>query len=403
MKGLVWEFVTDHVIHWAIGATDKFSINMARAKVPGGWLILITNDVLTQTPGGSKMHDRGMEYRQNGFFYPDPLHSWQLEDIEPIPASAETPAEPTFMVEAERNELQERINEFMRMSMQPFIPTTIMVKGRQEDGTILLAHHPQLPNEIKTFHHVMKQMNYKVVAAGLNGESTVIKLDADAADVAYFFEKKKEQILDNFTAITSLQADRMGITPIPIYDTIFASIGMAIEGYDTATIPDGDIIKILSAQEVGVDIGINNKREAFMLTDELLWQPITLLPAKVDAPAPINETGSTLFPDSNQSGDQKQESLGADIMNTLDDMIKDPAKVLKLIQNGLLTAMEPKPAPGINIMEPEVNDGSRYRLVHGKLTRKEKTALKEVVASLGFIVSEENSTDEDTLIILENA
>jgi hypothetical protein len=53
---------------------------MSRAKVPGGWLVRICNEVQTiRGTGEINQLDTGFEWRESICFLPDPTHSWGTE------------------------------------------------------------------------------------------------------------------------------------------------------------------------------------------------------------------------------------------------------------------------------------------------------------------------------------
>lgn len=45
-----------------------------RARVPGGWFVLVTSEVVSTFPDGRR--ESGYEWRESIVFYPDPSHSW---------------------------------------------------------------------------------------------------------------------------------------------------------------------------------------------------------------------------------------------------------------------------------------------------------------------------------------
>ena len=60
--------------------TPRFGMYIARAKVPGGWLVTCTQDVNTQLPERG-ITGQGYEWRTSITFVPDPNHEWK-EDTE---------------------------------------------------------------------------------------------------------------------------------------------------------------------------------------------------------------------------------------------------------------------------------------------------------------------------------
>lgn len=53
---------------------SNISATIQRAKVPGGWLVLAVDDVLSQMAQGNIT---GFEWRSNITFVPDPTYSWK--------------------------------------------------------------------------------------------------------------------------------------------------------------------------------------------------------------------------------------------------------------------------------------------------------------------------------------
>ena len=54
-----------------------------RINVPGGWLVLFTNDVMTLSEQGESKDS--IEWRTSMTFYPDPEHKWSAGTIEFVP------------------------------------------------------------------------------------------------------------------------------------------------------------------------------------------------------------------------------------------------------------------------------------------------------------------------------
>ena len=54
-----------------------------RIHVPGGWLVLFTNDVMTLDTQGEMIIDK--EYRSSITFYPDPNHEWKATEVKLVP------------------------------------------------------------------------------------------------------------------------------------------------------------------------------------------------------------------------------------------------------------------------------------------------------------------------------
>lgn len=54
-----------------------------RINVPGGWLVIFSNDKLTLDEQGETM--AGCEYRSSITFYPDPNHEWNAEEVKLVP------------------------------------------------------------------------------------------------------------------------------------------------------------------------------------------------------------------------------------------------------------------------------------------------------------------------------
>jgi hypothetical protein len=54
-----------------------------RINVPGGWLVIFTNDVMSLDEQGMKFP--GIEYRSGVTFYPDPNHEWKANEIKLVP------------------------------------------------------------------------------------------------------------------------------------------------------------------------------------------------------------------------------------------------------------------------------------------------------------------------------
>lgn len=62
---------------------DEYN-SMCRLKVPGGWLVKVTEEVCHQT--GEQGLQSGWDWRVGLAFYPDPEHNWL-----PLGANEETP------------------------------------------------------------------------------------------------------------------------------------------------------------------------------------------------------------------------------------------------------------------------------------------------------------------------
>ena len=54
-----------------------------RINVPGGWLVIFSNDKLTLDEQGNTKP--GLEYRSSITFYPDPNHEWSAEEVKHVP------------------------------------------------------------------------------------------------------------------------------------------------------------------------------------------------------------------------------------------------------------------------------------------------------------------------------
>ena len=54
-----------------------------RINVPGGWLVIFTNDVMTLDTQGEMIIDK--EYRSSITFYPDPNHEWKATEVKLVP------------------------------------------------------------------------------------------------------------------------------------------------------------------------------------------------------------------------------------------------------------------------------------------------------------------------------
>ncbi len=51
-----------------------------RAKIFGGWLVLVSNEVSTQVPDGDSFrNEQQWEWRESVTFVPDPKHEWTDE------------------------------------------------------------------------------------------------------------------------------------------------------------------------------------------------------------------------------------------------------------------------------------------------------------------------------------
>lgn len=50
---------------------------MFRASIPGGWLVIVSNEVSTMIPqSDSFINEQGFEWRESITFVPDPMHVW---------------------------------------------------------------------------------------------------------------------------------------------------------------------------------------------------------------------------------------------------------------------------------------------------------------------------------------
>lgn len=60
-----------------VPTTPNIHGEMRRAKVPGGWLVVIEYDATSLQQAGSDLTPRqGYEFRSTMCFYPDPTHAW---------------------------------------------------------------------------------------------------------------------------------------------------------------------------------------------------------------------------------------------------------------------------------------------------------------------------------------
>lgn len=51
--------------------------NVWRAKIFGGWLVMVNNEVSTSIPDGDSFRkEQGYEWRESITFVPDPKHEW---------------------------------------------------------------------------------------------------------------------------------------------------------------------------------------------------------------------------------------------------------------------------------------------------------------------------------------
>ena len=54
-----------------------------RINVPGGWLVIFSNDKLTLDEQGNTKP--GLEYRSSITFYPDPNREWKATEVKLVP------------------------------------------------------------------------------------------------------------------------------------------------------------------------------------------------------------------------------------------------------------------------------------------------------------------------------